>query len=496
MKTYKNILLVYPELNFAPERQVYPSGALLLIGTMSHNQGYNVKIVHWVPDRMSPPEFGDIVASFQPDIVGITMTTFQTKSAREISKIVKTVNNNILVVVGGPHPSALKLKIFDDFPHVDVVVVGEGEHTFLEIVEGKELSEIKGICYEGKINPWRPLVENLDYIPLPNLDLIDLNRFACADPDHPIASPAMFVMGGRGCPFRCTYCNTSVFGKTTRFRKPESIIAEIRWLHERYGIKEIDFLDDTFNLNRERAKELLNLIIDNGLNKGIAYRAQFRANEKMVDREVLQLAKNTGFWLVYYGVESGSQEMLDKMRKGTTIKEIKRAFHLTHEAGLKTVASFIIGMPSETRETIMDSINLWRELKPYNQAFHRALPFPDTEFEATVIEKNHLLVSSYDEYSAHRFMARTDSLTEDDLEHYARLIDGIISLRQTMERPRNILGIVTDTFRNPRSVIRRGKLLWNIILFTGLARSLLDSLTWLRKGLSGGVVNKMDGEKQ
>lgn len=496
MKTYQNILLVSPALNYFVERDIYPTSALMLIGTMLYNQGCNVKIVHLVADRVGPFEFRDIVSSFKPDIVGISMTTLQAKSARELSKIVKTVNSNILVVVGGPHPSALKLKIFDDFPHVDVVVVGEGEHTFLEIVEGKDLSEIKGICYQGKMNPLRPLAENLDYIPLPNLDLIDLNRFACAGPDYPAASPAMFIMGSRGCPFHCTFCTHSVFGDTARLRKPESIIAEIRWLHERYGIREIDLMDDTFNLNKERAKEIFNLIIDNGLNKGIIYRAQFRANEKMVDRELLQLAKNAGVWIIYYGVESGSQEMLDKMRKRETIKEIKRAFDLTHKVGLKTLAHFIIGMPSETRETIMDSINLWRELKPYNQAFHHAAPYPDTEFERAVIEKNHLLVSSYDEYNPHRIMARTDSLTEDDLEHYARLIDSIISMRHTMERPRNVLGIIIDAFRNPKSVIRRGEILWNIMLFTGFARSLLDSLTWLRKGLSGGAGNTRYRDKK
>jgi len=188
--------------------------------------------------------------------------------------------------------------------------------------------------------------------------------------------------------------------------------------------------------------------------------------------------------------------MLDKMRKGETIKEIKRAFDLTHKVGLKTLAHFIIGMPSETRETIMDSINLWRELKPDNQQFHHAAPYPDTEFERAVIEKNHLLVSNYDEYSPHRIMARTDSLTADDLEHYARLIDGIVSMRHTMESPQNILGIIIDAFRNPRSVIRRGKILWNTVLFTGFARSLLYSFTWLRKGLSGWAVNMRYRDKQ
>ena len=144
MTQIKNILLINPLLNnLTGQYDMYPSGALVLIGTMLNNIGHNIKIIHMGSDKIGLPELKNIVIAFEPDIVGITMNTYQTKSVKEISKIVKEVNKNILVVVGGAHPSALKLKIFDSFPYVNVVVVGEGEHTFLEIIEGKNLKEIK-----------------------------------------------------------------------------------------------------------------------------------------------------------------------------------------------------------------------------------------------------------------------------------------------------------------------------------------------------------------
>ncbi|MBU1085231.1 B12-binding domain-containing radical SAM protein, partial [Patescibacteria group bacterium] len=365
----KNILLICPSDNLIErDKELYPSGALVLMGTMAHNLGHNVKIIHTVTDRVGHEKLRNIVSAFRPDIVGVTMNTFQTKSAKEITRVVKETDKNALIVIGGPHPSSLKLKTFDYFPYVDVVVFGEGEHTFLEIVEGKNFKEIKGICYrdriEGpKMTEPRPLAENLDHIPLSNLDLVGFSKDKFIGADPVAARPDMYIMASRGCPFQCIYCNKSIWGMRARFRKPELMIEEIKWLHGKYGVREIFFQDDTFNLNREWAENIFNLIIDNGLNKDIVYKTQFRANKQLVDRELLELAKRAGFWLIFYGVESGNQQILNRMKKGLTIEELKRAFKLTHSVGLKTIASFIIGLPGETKETIKDTYNLWKELK-------------------------------------------------------------------------------------------------------------------------------------
>ncbi len=465
MKGYQRILLVNPMQNFPIEHELYPSGALLLLGTMAQNKGHEVKVVHMVADGVGLSQLRDIVGSFKPDLVGITMSTFQTKSAREVSQIVKEVNRDILVVVGGPHPSALGLKIFDDFPHVDVVAIGEGEFTFMEIVEGKDLDEIPGICYNRKMNASRPSAGNLDHIPLPNLDLVDISRFVGPPPVG--ALPTMFIMASRGCPFHCTFCNISVWGNTVRFRKPELVIEEVKWLRERYGVREIFFTDDTFNLNREWAEQIFRLIIDNGLNKDIVYKTPFRANEKLVDEELLKLARAAGFWLIFYGVESGSQEMLDRMKKGLTIAEIRRAFELTHKAGLKTIASFIIGMPGETRETIKDTINLWRGLKAYHAGYGPAMPLPGTEFERTVIEKNHVLTRNYDDFGPDKFIVRTDDLTKQDLDEYARVFDSIMVRERVWRQvvnPRKVLGAIGDSLRHPGSLVRRTNTLRHVLV--------------------------------
>ncbi len=416
MAKIKKILLINPPQN-VPYKGMYPSGALILIGTMCYNQGHNIKIVDGSVDTINIKELKQIVSSFNPDIVGITINTFQTKFAKLWLKAIKETNNNIITVIGGPHPSALGLEIFNDFSHADISVIGEGEFTFLEIVDGKNLDEIKGICYNGKINELRPSTTNLDHIPLPNLDLVNLDKYNGIGQGN-----SMFIMSSRGCPFHCIYCNKSVFGTKIRFRDPNKIINEIKWMHEKYGIKEIYFQDDTFNLNRKWIVEILTLIIDNNLNTDISYQAQFRANKNLVDEKLLELAKDANFKRIFYGVESGNQEMLDRMQKGLTIDEIKRAFKLTHNAGLNTIAAFIIGLPGENKITIQDTLNLWKELKPFYSGFTIATPFPNTVFEKSIIEKKHLLNAHYDNYRCGGSYIRTDELTRTELEYYTALL--------------------------------------------------------------------------
>lgn len=460
MKT-KNILLVYPPQNVFCTKNMYPSGALLLIGTMCYNRGHNVKIVDMATDKIGIAQLKNIVLSFAPDIVGITVNTFQTKFTKEVTKAVKEVNENIITIAGGPHPSSLGLSFLNEFPHVDISVVGEGEFSFLEIVDGVDLKEIKGICYDGHVNDYRALATNLDHIPLSNLSLIeDINKYiGISGNGH-----SMFIMASRGCPFNCTFCNKSVFGNKVRFRTPTKIIEEIKWLNEQYGISEIYFQDDTFNLNRKWTEEILNLIIDNKLNTGITYLAPFRANEKLVDERLLQLAKEANFVCIFYGVESGNQEMLNRMQKALTINEIKRAFVLTHKHGIKTIASFIIGLPGETSETFKDTLNLWRELKPSYSGFTLATPFPNTEFERIVRSKGHLFCVDYDKYRCGGSYVRTNDLTRIELEYYS----GIAILGQGHEW----------VYKFPIHEIAKTKLFCSVIVCIMRSYRILRSRLW------------------
>jgi radical SAM superfamily enzyme YgiQ (UPF0313 family) len=394
---------------------MYPSGALLLIGTMCEAEGHPVIIYDGAGDKRS---LLSVLSGFHPDIVGITVNTFQTKYANKYLNIIKSYDKSILTVIGGPHPSGIGLKSLSDFPNADIAVMGEGEFTFLDIVNSKPLEDILGICYDGKRNLDRPPIEILNHIPLTDLSLVDLSKYSSTSNDN---EKSMFIMASRGCPFQCIYCNKSIFGSKVRFRDPDDIIKEIKWLNTKYGINHIFFQDDTFNLNRHWINEILNLIIKNGLNETISYMAPFRVNTNLVDTELLTLAKKANFKTIFYGVESGNQEMLDRMHKGTNINEIKRAFRLTHALGINTIAAFIIGLPGESSTTIKDTLELWKIIKPTYSGFTLATPFPNTVFEDEIKQSGHLLNSNYNEYRCGGSYVRTEELTRKELEYYSNI---------------------------------------------------------------------------
>lgn len=459
----KKILLINPQENKFRETEMYPSGALLLIGSMLKEREYDVSIIHMIADKIDINGLRRKIRDFEPEIAGITMNTFQTKSAREISSAIKATDKNITVVTGGPHPSALKLDIFKDFPDIDIVVYGEGENTFLEIVEGKDLKDIKGICYDGKINEPRPYNENLDYIPLLNLDLIgDVKKFTGVRPVR--AKPSMYIMASRGCPFHCTFCNKSIWGSKVRFRKPQLIIREIEWLHKKYGVKEIFFQDDILNLNRVWLKKILNLIIENNLNKSITYKAPFKANRDLIDKDLLLLAKKANFWLIFYGVENGNQQMLDRMKKGITLEEIERAFRLTHEVGLKTIASFMIGNIEETKQTAKESITLAKRIRPSYAGFTIAIPLPGTELREELIKRKHLLEENYDFYSLNTCVIQTDELTKEDIIRLREIANKAVTGRKIIFKQflNQIFKLSTyyNLLRDPRKALNFVKKIW------------------------------------
>jgi anaerobic magnesium-protoporphyrin IX monomethyl ester cyclase len=455
------ILLVCPQGNIPSSMEGYPSGALILIGSMLQEMGHNISIIQMINDGVDILGIQERVREFKPDIVGITMNTYQTKSAREISSSIKKISKNILVVTGGPHPSALKLETFKNFPDIDVVVYGEGEGTFMEIVDGKAFSEIKGICYGEIMNPPRPFIQDFDYIPTPNLDLIGgkggLNRYHGPYPRGPM--PSMFIMASRGCFGKCKFCNTPVFwGSRVRTRKPEAIVNEIEWLHRNYGVKEIYFQDDTFNANKKWAETVLNLIIERGLNKEVSYRLCFRVNEPLITHKLLKLAKKANVWMIFYGTENGNQEMLKSMGKNIKIEEIERAFRMTHEVGIKTITSFLIGNIGETRETVYDSIALAKRLKPYVAGFSIAIPFPDTALRDEMKKNSHLLEENYDLYGADQSVTRTHELTSEQMIKLQRYASSIMQLQPSnidyLFRPKNIFG-VRSKMRVIKDIIRQ-----------------------------------------
>jgi anaerobic magnesium-protoporphyrin IX monomethyl ester cyclase len=404
------VLLINPKTNLPIETRTSPSLGLAYLGAVSERQGHAVRIYDGDVEHI-PLE--KALRDFAPDMVGITANTIQIKSAWRDAALVKLVAD-IPVVLGGPHPTILPAESAER-PEVDIVVRGEGEATWEELCQWRVadgewrgaisgLHSVSGISYQtpdGQVhhNPDRPVIEDLDSLPLPAYHLFRMDRYTNLQPTvDRIAGPSYPILTSRGCPYRCTYCS-QIGPRRWRMRSPQSVVAEWRWLVRDLGAAEIGILDDSFNINRQRVLDICDLLIKEKLThvpwimiNGI------RAN--LADKELLGRMKQAGCIRSAFGVESGNQEILDfVIGKQLTLEQVRAAFKAAKEVGMETIGFFMVGLPGETEETMEDTIRFAIELDPVVANFSMATPFPGTEMSRIVKEKGRLLVKDYDDFA-------------------------------------------------------------------------------------------------
>ncbi len=400
---------------------VFPPQGILYISSVLLKNGFEVRVIDADIDNLSHDDIMSGIREYRPDIIGITMNTLQTKAVYELAKFIKQ-NKDIPIVVGGPHPSSVKEKILNQCVFIDFLIYGEGEITFLELVktlmDNGNLNGVDGLIFRSEgsvtINKPRMFISNLDEIPFPALQLLgSLRKYPGAYPVG--AQPSIQIMASRGCPFQCSFCSNPVWGRKTRFRSPESVLSEIDWLQKEFGVREIFFVDDTFNLNKSWFESICNGIISRGLNQKSIFKSPFRANQNLVDEDLLKLAKKAGFWMIFFGVESGNQNVLNDVHKNIDKKEIERAFKLTKKAGLRTYGSFIIGHLSETRDSVEDTINFVKKIDPDFFGFAIAMPWPGSEMY-TIAKNKGYLISECEEYVPDKYFMRTDNFSPEELK--------------------------------------------------------------------------------
>ena len=319
------------------------------------------------------PIWGEIkhnISSLAPDLIGITMLTANYKAAKIIAKIAKSLNNNVKVVVGGAHPTldpegTLAEKEFD------YVIRGEGEYAFLELADKREEEEIKGLSFKKDNqmihNESRPFIEDLDALPYPCRDSF-LNDTKYLDFGH--------IITGRGCPFSCAYCaSPRLWQGTVRFRSISNVISELEYLQTNYNPPLIHFADDTFTLNKHRAKEICRQIV----NRRLEIRWVCDTSADCLDKELVILMKNAGCTRIKIGVESGSDKILKAMRKGVTREKIRKAVGLIKEHELPLTIYLMTGFPGETNEDLQQTIELARELDAEYYSLGIVAPYYGTE---------------------------------------------------------------------------------------------------------------------
>ncbi len=402
------ILLVGPKSTVWSSRKHIPLG-LGYLAAVLEGAGHEVEIYDAVVE-MEP--LGRVLDRGKFDLVGVTAVTPLIYEAWEVAAQAK--ERDAVTVLGGPHPTLLPDESLER-PGVDIVVRGEGEETIVELAqaleEGSDLEGVQGISFKKETavhNPSRPLPEDLDSLPFPAHHLLKIEGYTNLQPLTDGLDPnarAYTIVTSRGCPYGCIFCSKAITGRTWRPRSPENVVAEWRWLVKDLGATEIGITDDVMTLDAKRAKRICRLLIQEGLNH-IPWITIHGIRANNVDEELLHLMKEAGCKRVGFGVESGSQRVLNYMKKGQTIEEARRAFRWSKRVGLETMGFFIFGMPTETEETMEATIRLALELDPDLANFMIAAPYPGTELYEIILHEGNLFSRDWRDFAIHDEKAR------------------------------------------------------------------------------------------
>jgi len=379
------VLFAVPKTSYkAQEKRYLPLGVAYLASYLRQfNKNLQIKIVDYNIQEYSTANWIAEIDKFHPDIVAVSLLSCQFLNATQITQVTGKYYPDILTVMGGHHATVRPSECIE---HCDVVVRGEGEQTLNEVVRNlQDFSGIRGVSYQnenGQVmhNPDRNLILDLDKIPYPAYDLLEMEKYS--------KYPLCHVMGSRGCPFNCSFCSSATMWKQRlRTRSPSNIMDEIELLRTEYGCKGIMFHDDTFNVPLSRGIELCEEIINRGLHKTMFFECQLRVDAKLVSARLFAKLKEANFTRVMFGVESGSCKVVRAMNKQTTVQEAHNAIRLAQKHGLNVTGFFMVG---NWNETVLDYLKTLKFIveSSVHPAFSICTPFPETGFYRELFANN------------------------------------------------------------------------------------------------------------
>lgn len=404
-------LFVSPPL--APEKQagslagianVLPPLGIGFIAAYLEKNNYPVEIVECLGNNFGIDEVVNIVKEKNPDIICFTATILTINTAIEMTKTLKKKFPKKIFVIGGPQftcdiKKTMKNGVFD------YGVYGEGELTYLEFVKtieknGSNFNFIPGLVYRKNnkimINKPRSYIRELDNLPTPAWHL-----YPSLDKYHPVPAsykklPVGLAISSRGCPYNCIFCDRRVFGTSFRAHSAKYVVDHIEEMINRFGAKEIRFMDDTFTMNKKRVYEICEEISKRKIK--ILWTCLTRVDR--VDENILKTMKKAGCWQIIYGIESGSQRMLDIMKKSITLKQIKDAVHFAKKAKMNIRATFVFGLPGETLDSIKQTVDFAIKLKLDVVTFFTVVLYPGNELFQIANKQGKVLHTNYDEYTS------------------------------------------------------------------------------------------------
>ncbi len=359
-----------------------PPLGLAYLTSFLRKRGHEVSVLDGFD--LSPEEIASKAKASSPEIIGITCNTQTRHEAFRLAKLLKIEMPHVPTVAGGPHVSALPEQVLKNYPQIDFVVREEGELTFDDLLHAMKKREgydqVRGISFReaGEIvhNPDRDLIADLDTIPFPAIEDFDLDTYPqWEDMNCELKKLRKAPMiTSRGCPYNCIFCYGSFWRRRYRWRSPANVVDEIERLHN-HRVRYIRFHDDCFTLIKKRVMRICDELSKRKLD--LVWACTVRADS--LDAEMLSRMRTAGCHLINIGVESGSPKILQNIKKGTTVEEIRLAFKIAREVGLQTRAHIMVGNPGESRATLNDTVKLLLDIRPDHVVVGRTVVMPATE---------------------------------------------------------------------------------------------------------------------
>jgi len=401
------VLLVNPPIREWAKPNVFPLG-LGYIASVLEEKGHEVEVMDINAHRWDKQNVEEKIKDSIFDVVGIGAIITVYPYVKWLIGILKKYHPDNKIVVGGSVGTSIPHMILEK-TLADIVCIGEGELTILELLnamkEGEDLSNVDGIWFrdkDGNVHQNKPrnAIRDLNTLPLPSWDLFPMNIYL----ENPVGAPnrnkwidgsvdegiplSMNIFGTRGCPYKCTYCYHDFIGAGYRHRSPENIIAEFAILYEKYGVRYFHFVDDEFVLKKKFIYDFCEKL-KKEFNGTITWGCAGRVN--LVTEDLIATMSDAGCVLIGYGIESGSQKMLDIMKKGVTVEQAKTAIRLTRKYLGWADCSFMIGTPGESRKTIQETIDFCKEIDLAPEVIFFATPYPGTEFYNMAVQQGKII---------------------------------------------------------------------------------------------------------
>ncbi|MHB9073492.1 MAG: B12-binding domain-containing radical SAM protein [Desulfobaccales bacterium] len=469
-----NVLLINPEINPKTQRKFitdtirvsFPFSLGHLAGFLLHHTAISLKIVD---DQITYLDFNYIdklLSEMQaPKIIGLTTLTATCPRVYELAAQLKRIDEAVVIVLGGIHSSVLPE---EGLKHrsVDVVVRGEGEETLAELIDHimhqRDFTNIRGISYRKNSqfihNDDRPLIKDLNTLPAFPYHLFEsnLDRY-----------PGFFsIQTSRGCPYKCTFCSQrSISGYGYRYVSTERAIQSIELLENKYHANLIRIMDDNIGANKRRLLNLLDAIIERGINKRVSFEAPMRGDN--LDEEILEKLKEANFSLLTFGLETASESLMKAINKGETVQDVVRAINLTAQKKIATGATLIFGLPNETKKDRWDAIRLVSSLPLDSVRFNILTPYPGTPVYNELIKENKILIKENWENFSVQYMWQGDDLpyVPDGTDKYELMFHTMLANLWFYLRPSGIRKLFTKSAAGGNVIFLRRKWYFSRFLF-------------------------------